>query len=69
MLGLAALAIPGIGPIVAAGPMAAALTGAGIGAAAGGMLGSLVELGCLTAKRVLCRKCAARRNAAGGPLQ
>jgi hypothetical protein len=45
MLGLAALAIPGIGPIVAAGPMAAALTGAGIGAAAGGILGSLVELG------------------------
>jgi hypothetical protein len=45
MLGLAALAIPGVGPIVATGPLAAALAGAGIGAAAGGLLGSLVELG------------------------
>ena len=45
VLGLAALAIPGIGPVVAAGPLAAALTGAGLGAAAGGMLGALSELG------------------------
>ena len=45
ILGLAALAVPGIGPIVAAGPIATALAGAGIGAAAGGMIGALSRLG------------------------
>lgn len=45
ILGIAALAIPGIGPIVAAGPLAAALTGAGIGAAAGGIVGALSDIG------------------------
>lgn len=45
LVGLAALAIPGLGPIVAAGPIAAALTGAGVGAATGGVLGALVDLG------------------------
>lgn len=45
LLGLAALAIPGIGPILAAGPIAAALAGAGVGAAAGGMLGALADMG------------------------
>lgn len=45
LVGLAALAIPGVGPIVAAGPIAAALTGAGIGAVTGGLLGALVDLG------------------------
>lgn len=45
LVGLAALAIPGIGPIVAAGPIAAALTGAGIGALTGGLLGALIDLG------------------------
>ncbi len=44
-LGLAALAIPGIGPIVAAGPLATALTGAGIGAVAGGLIGALTNMG------------------------
>jgi uncharacterized protein (TIGR02271 family) len=44
-LALAPLAIPGIGPIVAAGPIAAALTGAGIGAVAGGLIGGLTRLG------------------------
>lgn len=39
--GIAALAIPGIGPILAAGPLAAGLMGAGIGAAAGGIAGAL----------------------------
>jgi len=39
------LAIPGIGPIVAAGWLVATLTGAGIGAAAGGLLGSLTGAG------------------------
>ena len=45
LVGLAALAIPGLGPIVAAGPIAAALTGAGVGAATGGIVGALVDLG------------------------
>jgi hypothetical protein len=45
LLGLAAVALPGIGPIVAAGPIAAALAGAGVGAAAGGMLGALADMG------------------------
>jgi len=45
LVGLGALAIPGIGPLVAAGPLATTLLGAGVGAAAGGLLGSLVDLG------------------------
>jgi hypothetical protein len=40
-----ALTVPVIGPILAAGPIAAALAGAGIGAAAGGLLGALTESG------------------------
>ncbi|HET8547326.1 MAG TPA: hypothetical protein VFL57_04945 [Bryobacteraceae bacterium] len=39
--GIAALAIPGIGPIIAAGPLAAGLIGATVGAAAGGITGAL----------------------------
>ena len=39
------LAIPGIGAILAAGPIAAALVGAGAGAVAGGLIGGLVDLG------------------------
>jgi uncharacterized protein (TIGR02271 family) len=45
LLGLGALAIPGIGPVVAAGPIVAGLTGAGIGAAVGGLTGALVNWG------------------------
>lgn len=45
LAGLGVLAIPGIGPIVAAGPLVAALAGAGVGAAAGGLVGGLVGLG------------------------
>lgn len=43
LLGLGALTLPGIGPIVAAGPIAAALLGAGTGATVGGLVGLLVE--------------------------
>jgi hypothetical protein len=47
--GLAGLAIPGIGPILAAGPIAAALGGAlggaGLGAAAGGLIDALTDMG------------------------
>ncbi len=51
LLGIAALAIPGVGPLVAAGAIAsaaipgAALTGAAIGAAAGGLTGLLTSHG------------------------
>jgi uncharacterized protein (TIGR02271 family) len=42
---LGALAIPGIGPVIAAGPITAALAGAGIGAVTGGIIGALIDLG------------------------
>jgi len=42
---LMGLAIPGIGPIIAAGPILAGLTGAGVGAVAGGLIGGLTNLG------------------------
>jgi uncharacterized membrane protein len=45
LAGLGALAIPGIGPILAAGPIVATLTGAAVGAGAGGLVGGLVGLG------------------------
>lgn len=45
LAGLGMLAIPGIGPVVAAGPLVAALAGAGVGAAAGGLIGALIGLG------------------------
>jgi len=45
LLGLGALAIPGIGPVIAAGPIVAALAGAGVGAVTGGIIGALVDLG------------------------
>jgi hypothetical protein len=42
---LMGLAIPGIGPIIAAGPIVATLSGAGVGAVAGGLIGGLTDLG------------------------
>jgi hypothetical protein len=45
LAGLAGLAIPGIGPVIAAGPIAAALAGAGAGAVAGTIIGALANLG------------------------
>jgi hypothetical protein len=45
VVGLMGLAIPGVGPIVAAGPLAAALAGAGVGAIAGGLIGGLTGAG------------------------
>ena len=52
-MGLGALAIPGIGPVIAGGALATAfglgggtaVAGAGIGAAAGGLVGALVGMG------------------------
>lgn len=45
LAGLGLLAIPGLGPVVAAGWLASTLVGAGVGAAAGGLTGSLVDVG------------------------
>jgi hypothetical protein len=45
LVGLGALAIPGIGPVIAAGPIVATLVGAGVGAAVGGLVGALVAAG------------------------
>src|SRR3982074_2756065 len=45
MGGIGALAIPGLGPFIAAGPIMAALAGAAGGAAAGGVTGALIGMG------------------------
>ncbi len=45
LAGLGALAIPGIGPIVAAGPIVAGITGAAAGAGVGGLAGALIGMG------------------------
>ena len=45
LAGIGALAIPGVGPLIAAGPVLAALSGAAAGAAVGGLTGALVGLG------------------------
>ena len=45
LAGIGALAIPGVGPFIAAGPIMAALSGAAVGAALGGIAGALVGLG------------------------
>jgi len=45
LAGIGALAIPGLGPFIAAGPIMAALSGAAAGAAVGGVTGALIGLG------------------------
>ena len=45
LVGIGALAIPGVGPFIAAGPILAALSGAAVGAAVGGITGALIGLG------------------------
>jgi hypothetical protein len=45
LAGIGALAIPGLGPFIAAGPILAALSGAAAGAAVGGITGALVGMG------------------------
>src|ERR1700739_627286 len=45
LLGIGALAIPGLGPFIAAGPIMAALAGAGGGGAVGGLTGALIGMG------------------------
>src|SRR4030095_6501020 len=45
LAGIGALAIPGLGPFIAAGPIMAALAGAGVGGAVGGLAGALIGMG------------------------
>src|SRR3954465_1283211 len=45
LMGIGALAIPGLGPFIAAGPIMAALAGAGVGGAVGGITGALIGMG------------------------
>jgi hypothetical protein len=45
LAGIGALAIPGVGPLIAAGPIVAALAGVGVGGAVGGITGALVGMG------------------------
>src|SRR6202011_2590924 len=45
LAGIGALAIPGVGPLIAAGPIMATLAGVGVGGAVGGIAGSLIGAG------------------------
>ncbi|WP_040351671.1 hypothetical protein [Blastopirellula marina] len=45
LAGIGALAIPGVGPLIAAGPIMAALAGAAVGGAVGGVTGGLIGMG------------------------
>src|ERR1700741_1785228 len=45
LAGIGALAIPGVGPLIAAGPIMATLAGMGVGGTVGGLAGALVGLG------------------------
>lgn len=45
LTGIGALAIPGLGPLIAAGPIMAALSGAAVGGAVGGVTGALIGMG------------------------
>lgn len=53
LVGIGSLAIPGVGPLIAAGPLLAALSGAAAGGAVGGIAGALIGMGIpeLEAKR------------------
>jgi membrane protein YqaA with SNARE-associated domain len=45
LIGVGALAIPGLGPLIAAGPLVAMLSGVGVGATVGGLAGALIGMG------------------------
>lgn len=45
LAGIGVLAIPGVGPLIAAGPIMAALAGMGVGGTVGGIVGSLIGMG------------------------
>src|SRR3954447_8151009 len=45
LMGIGALAVPGVGPFIAAGPLMTALAGAGVGGTVGGIAGALIGMG------------------------
>jgi Protein of unknown function (DUF3341) len=45
LTGIGAIAIPGVGPFIAAGPIVAAIAGVGVGGAVGGIAGALIGMG------------------------
>jgi hypothetical protein len=45
LAGIGALAVPGVGPVIVAGPLLASLAGLGVGGAVGGLVGALVGMG------------------------
>lgn len=45
LVGIGTIAIPGLGPFIAAGPIVSALSGAAVGGATGGLIGALVGMG------------------------
>ena len=45
LAGIGTLAIPGVGPLIAAGPIMAALSGAAVGGTVGGVSGALIGMG------------------------
>ena len=45
LAGVGLLAIPGLGPVIAAGPIMAGLAGLGVGGAVGGLVGALIGMG------------------------
>ena len=45
LAGIGTLAIPGVGPFIAAGPIMASLAGLGVGGAVGGLIGALLGMG------------------------
>jgi hypothetical protein len=45
LVGIGTLAIPGLGPFIAAGPIMTALAGMGMGGAVGGITGALIGMG------------------------
>jgi hypothetical protein len=62
LAGIGALAIPGLGPFIAAGPIMAGLAGLGVGGAVGGLVGALVGMG-------IPNSSAPTRSHQGAPVQ
>jgi hypothetical protein len=64
LVGIGAIAIPGVGPLLAAGPVVAAIAGAGVAGATGGLVGGLIGAGIPEVEA----KCFAGRIREGGYL-
>ncbi len=62
LAGIGALAIPGIGPLIAAGPIVAALAGIGVGGAVGGFAGALIGMGIPEFEAQAVRRPSAKRR-------